>query len=159
MIDYYFDGGTRLNSVCVWDDKSKLYKVSKLSRKRTNNELEYLALATALEEAILSGDSVQPAPVRFVGDSQLIINQIDGLWKVKNERLQLCKNYLDEQVKQSFAIKPLYLWVPRHMNFAGVHLDKIGRGGIQGLKDIVNLHKGRKYNIAERIANRLDKEE
>jgi len=49
----------------------------------TNNRAEYEAVKLALEEAV----SVHRGPVVLHSDSQLVINQLDGDWRVKSENI------------------------------------------------------------------------
>jgi len=51
--------------------------------KKTNNEAEYSALILGLETAIKR----KITTLSVCGDSQLVINQINGIYKVKNENL------------------------------------------------------------------------
>jgi len=50
----------------------------------TNNEAEYDALIHALELAV----QFEVDGIEVYSDSQLMVNQINGLYKVKNERLK-----------------------------------------------------------------------
>ncbi len=55
----------------------------------TNNQAEYRTLIAALEHlARILGDRSVTASVRIEGDSQLVLNQVQGKWKVKNAGLQ-----------------------------------------------------------------------
>lgn len=55
----------------------------------TNNQAEYLTLIRALEwlDRFLDGQR-SSAKVRINGDSQLVINQVTGKWKIKAEQLR-----------------------------------------------------------------------
>ncbi|MGN6483152.1 MAG: ribonuclease HI family protein [Thermomicrobiales bacterium] len=55
----------------------------------TNNQAEYLTLIRALEwlDRFLEGQR-GGARVRINGDSQLVINQVTGKWKIKAEQLR-----------------------------------------------------------------------
>jgi len=55
----------------------------------TNNQAEYLALIRGLERLRdLLGERAGSASVEILGDSQLVINQLNGRWKVRNAELQ-----------------------------------------------------------------------
>lgn len=55
----------------------------------TNNEAEYLSLIRALQQlATRLGDSALTSDVLILGDSQLVINQLGGSWKVRKSSLQ-----------------------------------------------------------------------
>jgi probable phosphoglycerate mutase len=57
----------------------------------TNNEAEYSALIGALEDAVATlrkqGHAPANARVEVRGDSQLVLKQIEGVWKVKMPHL------------------------------------------------------------------------
>lgn len=60
-----------------------------LGNRATNNQAEYLTLIRALQRlAGELGDAVGTAHVRIEGDSQLVLQQVAGRWKVKNEGLR-----------------------------------------------------------------------
>lgn len=62
----------------------ELFSISKAVGKKTNNEAEYMSLIAALEE--LTARSVNAA--RIYMDSELVVRQMNGIYKVKNERLK-----------------------------------------------------------------------
>ncbi|HEU0164886.1 MAG TPA: ribonuclease HI family protein [Thermomicrobiales bacterium] len=55
----------------------------------TNNQAEYLTLIRALEwlDTLLEGRR-ESATVLINGDSKLVINQVQGLWKINNAQLR-----------------------------------------------------------------------
>ncbi len=55
----------------------------------TNNQAEYLTLIRALEwlDTLLEGDRTG-STVLINGDSKLVLNQVQGLWKIKAEPLR-----------------------------------------------------------------------
>jgi len=85
------DGGARGNpgpagyGVVIKDNTGK--KVAALSEylgHQTNNFAEYQGLIAALEYAVNHG----PKALKLVSDSELMVKQIKGIYKVKNEVLQ-----------------------------------------------------------------------
>lgn len=55
----------------------------------TNNQAEYMTLIHALERlAIDRSGHLKDTRVEVFGDSQLVINQVGGSWKIKNEGLR-----------------------------------------------------------------------
>ena len=85
------DGGARGNpgpagyGVVLKDESGK--KVAELSEylgHQTNNFAEYQGLIAALEYAIQHG----PKALKLVSDSELLVRQIKGIYKVKNPTLQ-----------------------------------------------------------------------
>src|SRR4030095_3256997 len=85
------DGGARGNpgpagyGVVITDNTGK--KVAGLSEylgHQTNNFAEYQGLIAALEYAVTHG----PKALKLVSDSELMVKQIKGIYKVKNANLQ-----------------------------------------------------------------------
>lgn len=79
----------------------------------TNNEMEWAAMLRALAIAT-EGDTIY-------SDSQLVVNQLHGKWRVKEPRLkpfaQEGKKLLKE--KKGVSVK----WVPREENDAGRYIE------------------------------------
>ena len=85
------DGAARGNpgpaaiGVVIEDEEGRtVYEASRALGVRTNNEAEYLALITALEYL----KSARPAEAEFRLDSELVVRQLKGEYKVKEPRLQ-----------------------------------------------------------------------
>jgi ribonuclease HI len=85
------DGAARGNpgpaaiGVVIEDDKGHtVYEASRALGVRTNNEAEYLALITALEYI----KDARPDEAEFRLDSELVVRQLSGQYKVKEPRLQ-----------------------------------------------------------------------
>ncbi len=85
------DGGARGNpgpagyGVVIKDDSGK--KVAALSEylgHQTNNFAEYQGLIAALEYSLKHG----PKALKVISDSELLVRQIKGIYKVKNPTLQ-----------------------------------------------------------------------
>ena len=85
------DGGARGNpgpagyGVVIQDESGK--KVAALSEylgHQTNNFAEYQGLIAALEYAVKTG----PKALKLISDSELLVRQIKGIYKVKNAVLQ-----------------------------------------------------------------------
>lgn len=86
----YTDGGARGNpgpsglGVVIYNqDKQLLKKYSKFLNQGTNNQAEYQALILGLEKA----KSLKASEVDCYLDSKLIVEQINGNYKVKNPGL------------------------------------------------------------------------
>ena len=86
------DGGARQNpgpagaGVYITDAASGavLHQAGYYLGKSTNNEAEYAALIRGLETA----KALDASAVKVNCDSQLIVEQVNGRWKVKEVRLQ-----------------------------------------------------------------------
>src|SRR5271168_4910870 len=87
----FSDGGARGNpgpsgyGVVIQDEAGK--KVASLSEylgHQTNNFAEYQGLIAALEYAVANGHKA----LKVISDSELLVRQIKGIYKVKNAALQ-----------------------------------------------------------------------
>ena len=58
------------------------------SPQHTNNEAEYDTLIAALEAIVRRAKDPRRVDLDIHGDSQLVINQINGQWKVRDPRMQ-----------------------------------------------------------------------
>ncbi len=69
----------------------------------TNNQAEYLTLIAALKRLASDlGERASSAPVAVQGDSQLVISQILGVWKIRNPDLKPL-HYAASELLQCFA--------------------------------------------------------
>ena len=87
----YTDGGARGNpgpagyGVLIKDESERtVAKLSEYLGHQTNNFAEYQALIAALEYALEHGYKA----LRVISDSELLVRQIRGIYKVKNPTLQ-----------------------------------------------------------------------
>lgn len=92
MCEYilYFDGCSKGNpgpsgiGAVLYNNHNEIWSDSKyIGDNRTNNEAEYSALIFGLEEAI----RLKISTISVCGDSLLVINQINGLYKIRNHKL------------------------------------------------------------------------
>src|ERR1700751_5964994 len=97
------DGGARGNpgpagyGVVIQDESGR--KVAWLSEylgPQTNNFAEYQGLIAALEYALEHG----PKALRLISDSELLVRQIKGIYKVKNPTLQDLHARAKELIRQ-----------------------------------------------------------
>ncbi len=88
MITIYTDGGSRGNpgkAACAFiavKDNKIIKQQSKYLGTATNNEAEYNAVILALENTL-------EKDITIISDSQLVVNQIQGNWKINKEHLEL----------------------------------------------------------------------
>lgn len=98
----YTDGGSRGNpgdagiGIAIFDEKENpVAEISRYIGTQTNNVAEYYALVRALEEAL----TLNAKSVEIYLDSELVVKQINGEYKVKNEGLMplygIVRAYLD----------------------------------------------------------------
>ncbi len=94
-----FDGGSKGNpglsygSYRIQEKGRKPFRPVRIKFGRgTNNEAEYKALIAGLKALIdkVESEGIDPAVclVEVRGDSQLVLNQLSGSWKVKNLRMR-----------------------------------------------------------------------
>lgn len=101
MIEYIlvFDGGSHGNpgrsygSFRIQRVKSKPQAPVRLMMGHgTNNEAEYMALIAGLQTLLDQLEKMdtnhKDVRVEIRGDSQLVLHQIDGVWKAKNPRMR-----------------------------------------------------------------------
>ena len=125
MIEVYFDGlcqpinpgGISCYAFVVKSDGGTIYSdygiaVEPFSKDSTNNVAEYTALVKALEW--LLENNLSSTKVEIKSDSQLVVNQLTGDYKVKSKRIMsLYKQVLLLKSKfEDIQIK----WVPREKN-------------------------------------------
>lgn len=86
----FFDGSSKPNpgmmqiGNCIKDEKENvIYSFSNVIGDGTNNQAEYLALLNLLRII----EDMNLKDVAIYGDSQLVVNQINGVYKVKNHML------------------------------------------------------------------------
>jgi len=90
-------------------------KITDLPIEFTNNEAEYLAMIWALQVAT-DRDIIY-------SDSQLVINQINGSYKIKQQHLK----YFAARCQMILLKKKIkIIWIPREKNKAGLVFDKGG---------------------------------
>ena len=94
QISIYTDGGSRGNpghsgyGLVIYDDNNKIiFQESKYLGTKTNNEAEYSGLIGALNWVNDNQNSLKISQVNFYADSQLMIRQMQGLYKVKAPNL------------------------------------------------------------------------
>ena len=128
-VTIFTDGASQGNpgpaaiGVVIKDERGQI--VSRISRgigRTTNNQAEYRAIIAALEEAIRLG----ARQVKLNSDSELVVRQIGGKYRVKNAALKP----LYQRVKQlqshleSFAINH----IPREQN---TEADKLANAALK----------------------------
>lgn len=118
MITVNCDGGARGNPgpaacACVFTKEgSVIFKVTEYLGSATNNFAEYSGVVLALESAVKKGVRED---LEFVLDSQLVVNQLAGKFKIKNEVLK--KMYIRvKDLEKKLGTKINYTSVPREKN-------------------------------------------
>lgn len=90
LLNIYTDGGSRGNpgisgyGVVIYGDKDGiLYQEGKFLGIKTNNEAEYSGIIAALGWIKKNKTNYNITQLNFFADSQLMIRQLQGLYKVK----------------------------------------------------------------------------
>jgi len=106
-------------------NEDELYSFSEFIGSATNNEAEYGALIKGLEESL----NLNLLSVDIFADSELVVKQINGEYKVKNERMQKLYN------KAISLFGKFDYWslshIPREKNSVA---DKLSKEGMRGKK-------------------------
>jgi len=112
----YTDGGARGNpgpagiGILICNTENKCKKYSEYIGKTTNNQAEYKALIFALEKA----KKLNPLKVTCYLDSELVVKQLNGSYRVKNEGLKPL--FAKAENLASFFPKITFSHIPREKN-------------------------------------------
>lgn len=125
----YFDGGIRNGKMALGyialDSKNKniVFQGYRKCGKGTSNIAEYRALIASLIHA----KQEKIKKLHIIGDSQLIIKQVCGSFKVNNKDLMEHRDKVLELLEyfEEYSIK----WVPRKENALADHLVNLAFGG------------------------------
>ncbi|MFW6285553.1 MAG: ribonuclease HI family protein [Nanoarchaeota archaeon] len=112
----FTDGASRGNpgkagiGIVIYKNDKCIEEISDFIGNKTNNEAEYFAIIRALEK-LLELNSNNKA--NLFSDSELLIKQINGIYKVKS------KNLIELNNKVRLLLKKLdvnFVWIPREEN-------------------------------------------
>lgn len=136
-ITVHFDGGfdvgsskSGLGCVIHYEQSGKSYRLRRNAPSAeliSNNEAEYAALFLSLQELDLL--NVHDLPVKFIGDSQVVINQMKGDWPALESNLSRWADRIDEKVKQ-LGIQAEFELVPRKSN---AEADRLATQALNGV--------------------------
>lgn len=96
----YTDGGARGNpgpaavGVVLYHGDELIHEFGKVISNTTNNVAEYTALIQAFR--CIEKRGLEPATVEFRLDSELVVKQMLGLYRVKDENLKSLKVLVDD---------------------------------------------------------------
>ena len=123
ILKIFTDGGSKGNpgpssiGGVFYFDQKKIFDFKKSIGIATNNDAEYQALIEALESVKLlpTTYNLQPNKIEFYSDSRLMVNQVKGLFKVKNGRI---REYILKirGLEQEISLPISYYLVPREQN-------------------------------------------
>ena len=100
-IKLFVDGAADLHSKTagiggvIYSNNKELSNFSEPLFDKTNNEAEYLALIKGVKQVI----DLKFTNVIIYADSELIVKQVLGIYKVKNERMKILHNLVLEKLK------------------------------------------------------------
>lgn len=116
----FTDGGARGNpglaagAFVVYDDAGNIReKRGKSLGTKTNNEAEYMAVIEALSYLRNLGDLNE---VHFFLDSNLVVNQLNGVFKIKEPRLRELLVQIRQLEGQFSLTRISYSYIPRAQN-------------------------------------------
>lgn len=118
----YTDGGARGNpgiagfGLVIYDQDHRLiHQESKFLGIKTNNEAEYLALISALTWIKDNLASLNPEKVCFYSDSQLLVRQLMGSYRVKAPHLKSLYSTV-KLLLETINIPHTFQQIDRHAN-------------------------------------------
>ena len=116
-LNIYTDGGSRGNpgdaaiGVVICDNQHcVIFRWARyIGDRKTNNEAEYMAFIAAGQ--ILAKNYPEIKKVNFYSDSQLVVNQLNGIWRIKKFHLRKLNGKFIEQIQHLKVVR--YQWVSR----------------------------------------------
>lgn len=126
----YIDGGARGNpgpagigGVVIDANDKIIFAFSEYIGETTNNIAEYHSLIYGLEKAL----ELKTDRLNIYSDSELLVSQIRGLFKIKNQGLKPLFSYAKELIARFKQVKIAH--IPREENFKA---DKLVNEAIDG---------------------------
>lgn len=124
------DGASRGNpgpsgiGYCIYDNNHIIERGGEFIGFATSRLAEYIAMRKGVERAIELGYK----SVKFVSDSLMVVNQLSGIFKIKNQDVVTIYQDIQEELKQFEAVS--FVHVPRSQNViadseANAAIDKI----------------------------------
>jgi ribonuclease HI len=121
----FTDGGSKGNpgpasiGGVFYIDNKKIFHFNQSIGIATNNNAEYQALIYALEEIKKQKEKLvndfKVEKIEFYSDSRLLVNQINGFFKVKNEKIK--EHILKiRMLEQEINLPIFYHLIPREKN-------------------------------------------
>jgi len=146
-ITVYFDGGfdqktkkSGLGCVIYYEQNNKSFRLRKnalVEELKTNNEAEYAALHLGLVE--LENLGAHHLTVTFIGDSQVVTNQLNDEWPCFEPELNAWMDRI-ENMLQKAGISAVYELIPRKKNREADHLASQALRGVD-ISSTIKLDK------------------
>jgi len=118
-ITIHTDGGSRGNpgpAACAFvaeRDEKEIYKANKFLGKATNNFAEYHGVILAMDWLLENVTS--QTKINFYLDSELIVRQLNGVYKIKDGVLKKLSSEIFEKIKK-YSGEIIFLNVRREQN-------------------------------------------
>lgn len=116
----YCDGGSRGNPgpgasafVAMTNEKRIIAQQGKYLGYTTNNQAEYTAVVLALQFLVSSG--VKPGGIKFILDSELVVKQLTGEYRIRDTKLQTLAITV-KKLESKIGVLITYYSVPRSQN-------------------------------------------
>ena len=124
MVSYelYCDGSTFDNSIIICEGNKKK-ALMKFHGKLSNNDLEWYGVLMSIKFA---NYHVSDMDVKIYCDSKLVVNQLNGSWKINKEGFMILKEQCVERMNEGKNIGNRFSvrWIRRNKNFAGIYMDE-----------------------------------
>ena len=125
-IKLFVDGAADLHSKTagiggvIYSNDKELSNFSEPLFDKTNNEAEYLSLIKGIDKLI----DLKVASVHIYADSELVVKQVLGIYKVKNERMKILHNLVLEKLQLIDQWNLVH--IRREKNIRADELSKLG---------------------------------
>ena len=125
-IKLFVDGAADLHSKTagiggvIYSNDKELSNFSEPLFDKTNNEAEYLSLIKGIDKLI----DLKVASVDIFADSELVVKQVLGIYKVKNERMKILHSLVLEKLKLIDQWNLVH--IRREKNMRADELSKLG---------------------------------
>ena len=125
-IKLFVDGAADLHSKTagiggvIYSNDKELSNFSEPLFDKTNNEAEYLSLIKGIEQLI----DLKVASVVIYADSELVVKQVLGIYKVKNERMKILHSLVLEKLQLIDQWNLVH--IRREKNIRADELSKLG---------------------------------
>lgn len=112
----FTDGASRNNpgeagaGIFITQDSMPIERIARYLGRTTNNVAEYSAAIIGLEHAV----RLQASSVKLCADSELLVKQLNGQYKVKNEGLKPLHARVKELIAKIGSVEVQY--IPRDQN-------------------------------------------
>lgn len=124
---------------------SRAIGVEEYNGEGTSNIAEWLALIEALKIAKSYREEDRNCKISIFGDSKLIVNQFNLLWRINEEKfLPLFKEA--RRLNVQARIGEIY-WIKREYNTKADELSKLGLKSVKSSENTLNLEKEKRYCI------------